>query len=87
MWNPEKFFLSHPISYPFLLDGDRNVIKAYGLYHRIAIDALDISHPATIIVDRDARARYIYKSHTQSDRTPTAEIFKALQKLKASSVF
>lgn len=82
MWKPEKYFEAHPIAYPFLLDENREVIKAYGLYHRIAIDALDIAHPATIVVDRDARVRYIYKSHTQSDRSPTAEVFKALEKLK-----
>jgi peroxiredoxin len=83
MWKPEKYFESHPIAYPFLLDEDRAVIKAYGLYHRIAVDALDIAHPATIVVDREARVRYIYKSHTQSDRSPTEEIFKTLEKLKA----
>lgn len=83
MWKPEKFFESHPIAYPFLLDEHRTAIKAYGLYHRIAIDALDIAHPATIVVDRDARVRYIYKSHMQSDRSPTAEIFKTLEKLRA----
>jgi peroxiredoxin len=83
MWNPEKFFESHPITYPFLLDEDREVIKAYGLYHRIAVDALDIAHPATVIVDREGRVRYIYKSHTQSDRSPMGEIFNALERLKA----
>jgi peroxiredoxin Q/BCP len=83
MWKPEKYFESHPIAYPFMLDEDRSVIKAYGLYHRVAIDALDIAHPATIVVDREARVRYIYKSHTQSDRSPSAEIFKALEKLRA----
>ncbi len=40
VWKPEKFLVSHPISFPFLLDEDRDVTKAYGLYHRFGIDAL-----------------------------------------------
>jgi peroxiredoxin len=47
------------------------------------VDALDIAHPATVIVDREGRVRYIYKSHTQSDRSPMGEIFNALERLKA----
>ena len=32
VFKPEKFLEKHPISYPFLLDEDRSVTKAYGLY-------------------------------------------------------
>lgn len=80
MWKPETFLQSHPLSFPFLLDEDRAVTKAYGLYHRIGIDAIDIAHPATLVVDREARVRYIYRGSGQTDRSPMAEVLKALRK-------
>jgi len=37
------------------------VTKAYGLYHRIGLDALNIAHPATLVIDRDRKVDYIYR--------------------------
>jgi methyl-accepting chemotaxis protein len=85
MWEPAKFLQLNPLSYPFLLDEDRAVIKAYGLYHRVGIDAWNIAHPATLVLDRSARVRYIYKGSSQSDRAPMEEVMKALRKVSALS--
>ena len=41
----------NPVSFPFLLDEDRVVTKNYGLYHLIGMDALNIAHPATLVID------------------------------------
>ena len=68
VWKPAKFLQSHPVSYPFLLDEDRSVTKAYGLCHRISLDALNIAHPATIVIDRDRKVAYIYRGDSQTDR-------------------
>ena len=85
MWEPEKFLQANPLPYSFLLDEDRAVITAYGLYHRIGVDAWNIAHPATLVVDPDNRVRYVYKGVSQSDRAPVEEILKALQKLTRAS--
>src|SRR6266481_10095701 len=55
VFKPAKFLEKHPVSFPFLLDEDRVVTKAYGLYHRIGMDALNIAHPATLVIDRTGR--------------------------------
>jgi peroxiredoxin len=85
MWEPEKYLQSHPLPFPFLLDESRTVIKAYGLYHRIGIDAWDIAHPATLVIDSKSRVRYIAKGVSQSDRAPTDEVLKALQRVKGAA--
>ena len=59
MFKPVKFLEKHPVSFPFLLDEDRSVTKAYGLYHRLAKDAINIAHPATLVVDSGGTVRYI----------------------------
>jgi methyl-accepting chemotaxis protein len=80
IWNPEQYLRSNRISLPFLLDEDRVVIKAYGLYHRVGIDAWNIAHPATLVIDRESRVRYIYKGTSQTDRSPLEEVLKAVGK-------
>jgi methyl-accepting chemotaxis protein len=81
IWKPEEYLREHRISFSFLLDEDRTVIKAYGLYHRVGIDAWNIAHPATLVIDRDSRVRYIYKGVSQSDRAPVGEVLKAVSKI------
>ena len=79
MFHPEKYFAEHPISFPFLLDEDRRVTKAYGVYHAIGVDALNIAHPATFVVDREGKIRMIYVGMDQRDRMPVQAILEVLR--------
>ena len=82
-WKPSQFLEKHPISFPFLLDEDRTVTKDYGLYHAIGIDAFDIAHPATLVIDRRGVVRYIYRGDNQHDRAPLQEILKAVREIES----
>jgi peroxiredoxin len=84
IFKPAKYLAAHPISFPFLLDEDRSVIKAYGLYHRLGHDAINIAHPASLVAGRDAKLGYIYRGDSQTDRAPVEEILEAVRKLKGS---
>lgn len=79
MFRPEKYFAEHPISYPFLLDEDRRVTKAYGVYHAIGLDALNIAHPATFVMERGGMIRMIYVGIDQRDRMPVQAILEVLR--------
>src|SRR5258708_30921262 len=85
VWKPEKFLEKHPISSVFLLDEDRTVTKAYGLHHALATDALNIAHPATLVICRDndsgGTVRYIYRGDNHLDRAPLHEGLKSLPAL------
>jgi len=81
MFNPEKFLREHPVSFPFLLDEDRTVTKAYGLYHRIGKDAFNIAHPATLLVDKSQMVRFIYRGKSQTDRIPLEAVLEVARKL------
>jgi peroxiredoxin len=91
VWKPGKFLEKHPIASLFLLDEDRAVTKAYGLHHALGTDALNIAHPATLVIGRDndrpdndrgGIVRYIYRGDNQLDRAPLDEILKALQEIR-----
>jgi peroxiredoxin len=81
VWKPGKFLEKHPVASVFLLDEDRVVTKAYGLHHALSTDALNIAHPATLIIDRGGLVRYIYRGDNQNDRAPLDEVIAALRLL------
>jgi peroxiredoxin len=82
VWKPAAFVEKNPISFPFLLDEDRSVTKAYGLYHRVGRDAIHIAHPATLVVDRKGTIRYLYRGQDQADRAPIENVLAALRECK-----
>jgi peroxiredoxin len=84
VWKPAKFLASHPVSFPFLLDENRAVTKAYGLCHRIGTDVFNIAHPATLVIDRDRTVDYIYRGDSQTDRAPFHQVMEAVKTLAVS---
>lgn len=83
MFKPEKFLVQHPTSFPFLLDEDRSVTKAYGVYHRVGKDAFNIARPATFVVDRNGLAQFVYIGISQTDRVPVEAVLEVIRKLSA----
>jgi len=81
IYQPAKFLAQHQISFPFLLDEDRSVTKAYGVYHRFGHDAIRIARPATLVVDEGGVVRFIYRGANQNDRIPVAAVLEVLKKL------
>lgn len=80
MFKPERFFSKHPISFPFLLDEDRAVTKAYGVHNRLSLEAIDIAKPATFVVDRGGVVRFIYAGKHQLDRSPVEQVMEAVRR-------
>ena|SRR5450631_4495106 len=80
LWKPAGFLAKHPISFPFLLDEDRSVTKAYGLYHHLGHDAIHIAHPATLLISHEGVVRYIYRGDNQLDRAPVDQVLAAAKR-------
>jgi peroxiredoxin len=79
LFKPEKYLAEHAISFPFLLDEDRAVTKAYGIYQRLAHDAFNIARPATFVVDRKGILRFAYVSSGQTDRADVGLVLENLR--------
>jgi peroxiredoxin len=85
IFDPEKYLADHPVSFPFLLDEDRSITKSYGVYHRIGLDAFDIARPATFVVGKDAKIKYIHVGSSQTDRSPVKEVLEAVSTKRKKS--
>jgi thioredoxin-dependent peroxiredoxin len=70
------------LALPILVDPDRTVIKRYGVYHRLGLTAFNIARPATFIVDREQRIRFVYISKGQADRPDHERLVAELQQLR-----
>jgi peroxiredoxin len=68
-------------NFPFdvLLDEDRQVVKAYGVWHRIGLDAWNTSRPAVFLIEQDRSIRYSFIGESQREFPALADILRAIQ--------
>lgn len=67
------------ITYPLLVDKERRVIKSYGVYHWLSLEAYNIARPATFIIDKRGIIRYMYIGSHQFDLAKQTEILECLR--------
>jgi peroxiredoxin len=69
------------LPFPILCDEDRAVIKQYGVWHPIGIDALNMARPASFLIDGQTRAiRFMFVGSTQFERPDLESILGAVEK-------
>ncbi len=69
---------SQQLPFPVLCDEDRAVIKRYGVWHPIGIDAINMARPASFLIDGLTRAiRFIFVGSTQFERADLETILEA----------
>ncbi len=60
------------LPFDILIDERRDVLRAYGVWHRIGLDAWNIARPAVFLIDTDRRIRYSFIADQQRE-FPTQE--------------
>ncbi len=72
------------ITFPLLVDKTREVIKSYGVYHWLSLEAYNIARPATFVIDKAGVIRYMYIGSHQFDLVPQEEILQRLKEITVS---
>jgi peroxiredoxin len=66
------------LPFPILCDEDRAVIKQYGVWHPIGIDAFNMARPASFLIDGLTRAiRFMFVGSSQFERADLESILNA----------
>jgi peroxiredoxin len=60
--------------FPMLCDEDRAVIKKYGVWHPVGLDAFNTAHPACFLIDAKRKVRFSFVGRTQFSRAPLEKI-------------
>jgi peroxiredoxin len=66
------------LAFDVLLDERREVVRAYGVWHRLGLDAWNIAHPAVFLVEQDRSIRYSFISDRQTEFPATTDILTAI---------
>jgi len=73
------------LPFNILVDESRDVLKAYGVWHAIGLDAWNIARPALFLIDRSGAIRYSFIARSQDEFPSHEEIVKAIDRLQAVS--
>jgi peroxiredoxin len=71
------------LPFNILVDESREVLKAYGVWHRIGLDAWNIARPALFLIDRSGAIRYSFIGDSQEEFPSHEEIVKELEKVSS----
>jgi len=69
---------SATLPFPVLCDETRAVVKQYGVWHPIGIDAFNMSRPASFLIEAPSGAiRYMFVGSSQFERADLGSILTA----------
>ncbi len=69
------------LPFNILVDESREVTKLYGVWHRLGLDAWNISRPALFVIDRSGVIASIFVGESQEEFPGPDEIARALDAL------
>jgi methyl-accepting chemotaxis protein len=72
------------VPFNILIDESRDVLRAYGVWHRVGLDAWNIARPAVFLVDRSGTIRWSFVSRNQREYPAPEEILAAVDALMTS---
>jgi peroxiredoxin len=73
-----RYIEDNGLGFDVLLDERREVVRVYGVWHRIGLDAWNIAHPAVFLIDPDRRIRYSFIGDKQTEFPSTDDILLAI---------
>lgn len=62
-----SYLAEHEVGFPVLIDAGRAVAKAYGVWHRLGLDALNIARPALFVIDAAGTVQAVYVGESQGE--------------------
>jgi methyl-accepting chemotaxis protein len=65
------------LPFDILIDERRDMVKAYGVWHRIGLTALNISRPAVFLVNQDGSIAYSFIGDSQAEYPSQHDILQA----------
>jgi methyl-accepting chemotaxis protein len=65
------------LPFDILIDETRDMARAYGVWHRIGLDAWNIARPAAFLIEQDGRISYSFIGQHQREFAPLDEILAA----------
>jgi peroxiredoxin Q/BCP len=79
----KRYVEDQGLPFNILIDESRDVLRAYGVWHKLGLDAWNIARPALFLIDRSGAIRYSFVSNRQDEFPPHDEIVREIDRLEA----
>jgi peroxiredoxin len=66
------------LPFNILIDERRDTVRAYGVWHRVGIDAWNIARPAWFLIERDGAISWSFIGENQRKAPTLAELQRAI---------
>jgi peroxiredoxin len=66
------------LPFDILIDASRDVSRAYGVWHRIGLDAWNTARPAVFLIEPDGSMRYQFVARAQHEFPSHEDILAAM---------
>jgi peroxiredoxin len=77
----KRYVEDNGLPFYVLIDTDRDVTRAYGVWHRLGIDAWNIARPSLFVLDRHGTIQSIYVGESQAEFPSPEEIAREIDRL------
>jgi peroxiredoxin len=77
-----QYLEGNALPFHVLVDGSRDVLKAYGVWHRVGFDAWNIARPALFLIARDGSIMRRFVAKRQDEFPSHGEIRELLENLR-----
>ena len=71
------------LPFNILIDDSREVLRAYGVWHRAGLTAWNIARPALFLIDTAGRIHYSFVAEWQHEFPEHDEILAAIERLRS----
>ena len=78
-------FERQPAPFPIVLDAERKAARAFGVYRRIGLDAINIARSSTFVIDGEGLVRRRFLSTFQWQRMPIDDLLRSADELRAGA--
>ena len=73
-----RYLAGAPVPFDVLIDEERKVVREYGVWHRIGLDAWNTARPAVFLIDRDGSIAYSFIGQSQGQFPSHEELLRAI---------
>jgi len=81
----KRYIEDNGLPFNILIDDSRDVLRAYGVWHSIGIDAWNIARPALFVIDPERIIRSIYVADWQTEFPSHEEMLEQIAALHTDS--
>jgi len=79
-----RYVEEHGLPFNILIDAEREVARAYGVWQRFGLTAWNIARPALFLIDRQGRVRFRYIAARQNEFPTSTDVFEEIERLQIS---